>query len=152
MKKLHVLCSIVIVALLALSACQTRGTETETVTAFGHTTTITTIVTEISWLDISTYNEFWGGITTDVGEEFAIALHRSPRLGLNWYETYDENLLVLLASDFKEYSTSSGNVEGDQYFIFKALNQGSTEITFVYSHSFPEAQVIEEKIFEVEIR
>ncbi len=152
MKKLHVLCSIVIVALLALSACQTRGTETETVTAFGHTTTITTIVEEISWLDIPTYNEFWGEITTDVGEEFAIALPRSPRLGLNWFETYDENLLVLLESDFKAYATSPMGTSGDQYFIFRALNQGSTEITFVYSHSFPEADVIDEKTFIIDIQ
>ena len=139
MKKLYLFCSIVIVASLALTACQVR--EGETVTISGPTTTVTT-TTGISWLDIPTYNEFWGTVTTSIGEEFAIVLSQNPRLGLSWYATYDENLLVLLASDFKGYSTSSGFVAGDQYIIFKGLKMGTAEITFIYKQGFPGADIL----------
>ncbi len=154
MKKLYVSHGIVIVILLALTACQVREGETQTITAPGPTTTITvtTTATGILWLDIPTYNQFWGTITTAVGDEFAIALYRNPRLGLNWYETYDENLLVLLESAYQNYSTSFTGGEGDQYFIFKALRQGSTEITFVYKHGFSEADILEHKVFKIDIR
>lgn len=149
MKIAHALifCIIVIVILTGLTACQT-GIETKAVTVSGPTTTVTTTV---SGLDIPTYNQFWGEITTSVSEEFAIVLNQSPRLGLGWYATYDENLLVLLATDFIEYSTS-GAVAGDQYSIFRALKMGTTEITFVYRHSAPEADILNEKTFTVEIQ
>ncbi|MFC1865374.1 DUF6174 domain-containing protein [Chloroflexota bacterium] len=107
--------------------------------------------TEITWFDIPTYNEFWGTIRVDVGEEFAITLNQHPRMGYGWYATYDENLHVLLASDFKEYSTSIGGGNGDQYFIFKALQQGSTQINFIYRHVYPESEVLEEKVFNIAI-
>lgn len=112
MKKLYALCSLVIVMLLALTACQIGEGETTTITVIEPATTVTT-TTGISWLDIPTYNEFWGTIRTSVGEEFAIALYRNPRLGLSWYETYDENLLILLESGYKAYATSFTGGEGD---------------------------------------
>ena len=149
MKKLLVSCVIVVVTSLVVLACQIG--ETATVTVAGPTTTVTTTVTEISWLDIVTYNHASEKIVASVGEEFAVALYRNPRLGLNWYETYDENLFVLLKSAYKAHATSFTGGEGDQYFIFRVLDKGSTEITFVYSHG-AEAPAIEEKVFNVEIR
>jgi predicted secreted protein len=141
-----IFCIIVIVILAGLTACEV--VETKAVTVSGSTTTVTTT---ILGLDIPTYNQFWGEISTSVSEEFAIVLNQSPRLGLGWYATYDENLLVLLAKDFIEYSTP-GAVAGDQYSIFKALKMGTTEITFIYKHSAPEADILNEKTFTVEIQ
>ena len=88
-----ILCLVVIVILAGLTACQ-ASMETKTVTMTGPTTTVTT-TTGIPWLDIPTYNQFGENITAGVGEEFAIALFPQPRIGLNWYPTYDDNLLFL---------------------------------------------------------
>lgn len=154
MRKLYVFCSTVIVPSLALTACQVR--EGETVTISGPTTTITVTepaptITETSWLIIDTYFDADEEIVTRVGKEFAIALYRNPRLGLKWDETYDEDMVVLLESTYKAYDGSLTGGEGKQWFVFKALNEGITEITLVYSHGFPGSD-IEQKVFKVEIK
>lgn len=154
MRKLYVLYSMVIATSLALTACQVR--EGKTVTISGPTTTVTTTgstttITETSWLIIDVYFDVDETIITGVGKEFAIALYRNPRLGLKWDETCDENMVVLLESTYKAYDGSFMGGAGKQWFIFKALNEGITEITLVYSHGFPES-VIEQKVFKVDIR
>ncbi len=146
MKRIILYALILVILLLSVITCSPTTTLITT-----QTYTVTETVSEISWLDIPTYNEFWGTIRVDVGEEFAIALYRQPRLGLEWFASYDENKLVLLTSDFKEYSTSYGWVSGDQYFIFQALKQGNTQISFQYSHTYPEAEILEEKVFNIAI-
>jgi predicted secreted protein len=152
----------ILVVLIGLSACKTT-IETKTITitesptivttTVYHPSTVTyTTVVEISWLDIPTYNEFWGTIKVNVGEEFAIALFRQPRLGVDWFVTYDEDLLVLLESAYKVHATDFMGANGDQYFIFKALKTGTTEITFDYKHVVPEADILDQKTFQIEIQ
>jgi predicted secreted protein len=160
------LCKILVV-LVGLSACQTT-VETKTITITETPTTVTTTVyhpstvtcttvVEISWLDIPAYNQYsdvqhQGKIDTGIGEEFAIALFRQPRLGVDWFVTYDEDLLVLLESAYKVHATDLMGANGDQYFIFRALKMGMTEITFDYKHVVPEADILDQKIFQIEIQ
>jgi len=157
MKKLYALCSIIVVTLLSLTACQIGEAETTTITTAGPTTTITvtepaTTVIEPSWLIIDTYFDVDEEIVTIVGKEFAIALYIVKRFNMyRWDVTYDENVIVLLESTYKAYDRSFTGGEGKEWFIFKALNDGTTEITFTYIQSSSEL-TIEQKVFKIDIR
>jgi hypothetical protein len=136
-----ILCVALIFALTTLTACR-NSIETVTITESGPATTITT-TKQIPWFDIPTYT-FTEKITVSVGEEFAIALYITPMFEGLWNETYDGNLIVLLESKYKDHATSIPSRAGDQYFIFKALKQGNTEIKFVSSR--------DERSFQIEIK
>lgn len=146
---------IVAIIITGLTGCQ-PSVETKTVTVTTPTTTITTTVSGIPWLDIPIYHSHYSDsktITIDVGEEFAIALYSTPMPGGGslWYETHDANMLYLLANKYLDHATALKSRAGDQYIIFKTLQQGSTQITFVYRQSHPESEVLEEKVFNIKI-
>lgn len=89
-------------------------------------------------------------MTVSVGEEFTISLRVTPRLGVHWEESHDENVLALLESEIvmdKPLEPVSGNTE----FLFKALEKGKTEITFALKQGST-GPVRDQKVFAVEIR
>ncbi len=89
-------------------------------------------------------------VTVGVGEEFTISLRVTPRLGEHWEESHDENLLTLLESEIvmdKPSEPVSGNAE----FHFKALQTGTTEITFTLGHGAT-GPVKDQKVFKVDIK
>ncbi len=140
-----ILCVALIFALTTLTACR-NSIETVTITESGLTTTIT-ITTGISWLDLPIHHFHYTDnktITVDVGEEFAIALYTALMAEGFWSATYDENMLDLLANKNLDHATAIKSRAGDQYFIFKALKQGNTEIKFVSSR--------DERSFQIEIK
>ncbi len=146
MKKIGLYAFTIFILLLSVTACNPATTIVTT-----QTDTVTKTISEITWLDLPTYNGFWSEIKVDVGDVFAINLYRQPRLGLDWFVSYDENLLTLLASEYKNYSTGLIGTGGDQYFIFKGLQQGHTQLNFKYRHTYPEADIVEEEVFNVAI-
>lgn len=152
MKKLYALCSIIVVALLSLTACQIGEAETATVTTTGPTTTIT----ETSWLIIDTYFDADEEIVTGVGKEFAIALYSVHRFNMyRWDISYDEDMVVLSERTWKAYDGQLIADEGKEWFIFKTLKEGATEITFTHIQSGMQSGsdlIIEEKVFKVEIK
>ena len=156
-KKLYVFYSIIVVTSLALTACQVRETKTATVTTTGPTTTITvtepaTTITETSWLIIDTYFDADEEIVTEVGKEFAIALYCVHRFNMyRWDISYDEDMVVLSERTWKAYDGQGIADEGKEWFIFKTLKEGATEITFTYIQSSSES-VIEQKVFKIDIR
>jgi predicted secreted protein len=142
LKYILYVCFIAVITLAGLSACQ-PGTETKTVTISGPTTTVT-ITTGISWLDLPIHHFHYTDnktITVDVGEEFAIALYTALMAEGFWSATYDENMLDLLANKYLDHATAIKSRAGDQYFIFKALKQGDTEITFTLNESVNTLQI-----------
>jgi predicted secreted protein len=160
MKKLYVFCSIVIVTLLSLSACQVREGETQIVTTVGPTTTITitgptTTIAETSWLIIDTYFDVDEEIVTGVGKEFAIALYSVQRFNMyRWDVIYDEDMVALSERTWKYYEGQFIADEGKEWFIFKTLKEGTTEITLTYIRSgFPSSSesVVEQKVFKIKI-
>lgn len=132
------------------TSCQSAPV-TQTVTAPGQTTTVTMTSTE-SWLDIPTYYRLYEEIETEMGELFAIALPRNPRLGLDWVATYNSHYLELVESSFVWFGFDLLDDRGNQYFVFKASNKGTTQIEFAYKHTVPESAVIDEKTFEIKIQ
>lgn len=101
--------------------------------------------------EIDIYTDAEETISARVGEEFAIALHANPRLGTNWYETHDDNMLALVESTYKPDDETRPGVSGTQYFHFKALNTGRTKIAVTYKHGTT-GPVREEKVFNVDIK
>ena len=99
---------------------------------------------------VKTYTDAEETISTKVNQEFAIALESTPRLGTNWYETHDDEMLTLVESSFVA-KDKLRPVSGTRYFHFKALKAGETEITVTYQHGTT-GLVREQKVFNVDIK
>ena len=89
-------------------------------------------------------------VTVSVGEEFTISLRVTPRLGERWEESHDENQLTLLESEIA-MDKPSEPVSGNAVFLFKALENGETEVTFTLGHG-PTGPVRDQKVFKVDIK
>jgi inhibitor of cysteine peptidase len=84
-------------------------------------------------------------IDTGVNKEFTIALGSNPSTGYSWQVSYDEQALTLVEKTYKEqYNTGEQIVgaPGTEYFKFKSLSKGETEVTFTYRRPWeqPSAQ------------
>ena len=91
-------------------------------------------------------------ITSSVDQKFVIAVDSNPTTGYDWEASYDDNMLSLVE---EEYTTDKEpglvGAGGTQYFTFKALNEGNTEITLTYKRSW-ETDYAEQKVFNVNIK
>ena len=93
------------------------------------------------------------GQTIDIGvnQQFVIALGSNQTTGYSWQEGYDNIMLELVEKTYKEEAkqgvVGAGGVE---YFQFKALKTGQTEITLVYKRPWGE-EILEQKIFTINI-
>ncbi len=100
-----------------------------------------------------TYTDEGKTIAASVGEEFTIALDSNPTTGYNWEETHDASMLSLVEDKYAPDEKAKGLVGagGTQYYRFKALNKGDTEVTLVYKRTWEE-ESIEQKVFKVNIK
>jgi len=103
-------------------------------------------------LDMSSvYTDPEETIITEVNQEFDIAL--AFNLIHLWREKYDESMLSLEESTFDASpEVKQGKVEAgvSQYFRFKALKRGETEIT-INRMSVDGRSIIEQRVFKVVI-
>ena len=106
--------------------------------------------------EVKTYTDSGQTINIGVNQEFVIALGSNPTTGYMWQESYDENILELvektyeLGKEAKEGMVGAGGVE---YFRFKTLKAGETEITLVYKRPWEEPTPEDvAKVFTVNIR
>ena len=92
-------------------------------------------------------------ITTSVNQEFVIALDSNPTTGYSWEESHDDSMLGLVDEEYKPDEKASGLVGagGTQYFRFKALKTGNTEITLIYKRAW-ETGILEQKVFSVDVK
>lgn len=92
-------------------------------------------------------------ISAGINHEFIIALDSNPTTGYNWEEKHDAAILSLVESKYEPDKKAAGLVGagGTQYFQFKALKTGSTEITLTYKRPW-ESTIGEQKIFKVDIK
>lgn len=86
--------------------------------------------------EVKTYIDSGQTIDIGVNQEFIIALGSNPTTGYGWQETYDETMLGMVGEktykpgeEAEEGVVGAGGVE---YFRFKALKTGETEITLIY--------------------
>ncbi len=101
--------------------------------------------------EVKTYTDLGRGISIGVNQEFVIALGSNPTTGYSWQESHDETMLRLVDSKYevgKEGVVGAGGVE---YFRFRTLQVGETEITMVYKRPWEE-ESLDQKVFIVNIK
>ena len=129
---------------------------------------VKTYVTAIDqWIDAYNISHIEKTIVTRVNQQFIIVLDSNPTTGYEWEESYDEGMLKLVESKFqragrrpkgakgakpaKPPEEGLVGVGGTQYFRFKALETGKTEITFTYKRAW-ETDLAEQRVFSVDIK
>jgi inhibitor of cysteine peptidase len=106
-------------------------------------------------VEVKTYTDSGQTIDIGAGQQFVIALGSNPTTGYSWQESYDETMLELVggeptyeAEETDEDIVGAGGVE---YFRFKALKEGETEITLTYKQPWAGGGIGETKVFTVNI-
>jgi len=102
---------------------------------------------------VKTYTDSGQAIDIGVNQEFVIALGANPTTGYDWEVSLDETILELVEKTYKLPEEAEHEVVGAggvDYFRFKALKAGKTEITVVYKRSWEETG-IDQKLFTVNI-
>ena len=103
---------------------------------------------------IETYTDSGQTIGIGVDQEFVIALGSNPTTGYGWQESHDETILELVEQRYEPGEEAEQGVVGAggvEYFHFKTLKAGVTEITLVYKRQWEEA-FLEQKVFTVDIK
>ncbi|MDH5695203.1 MAG: protease inhibitor I42 family protein [Dehalococcoidia bacterium] len=103
---------------------------------------------------IKTYKDSGQTISIGVDQEFVIALGSNPTTGYGWQESHDETILELVEQRYEPGEEAEQGVVGAggvEYFRFKALKAGKTQITLVYKRPFEE-EFLEQKVFTVDIK
>ena len=104
-------------------------------------------------VSVKTYTDSGQAIDIGVDQEFVIALGANPTTGYDWEVSLDETILELVEKTYKLPEEAEHEVVGAggvDYFRFKALKAGETEITLVYKRSW-EKEDIAQKLFTVNI-
>jgi len=89
------------------------------------------ITIQSPWPDVPIYTDVTQLIKTRTGGEIAFGFETGTRLGLGWDEAHDENMISLVDQELVMNQTG---ISGTTWFLFKALKQGETRITFIYGH------------------
>lgn len=103
--------------------------------------------------EVRTYTDSGQTINIGVNQEFVIALGSNPTTGYSWHENYDEDMIKLvektyeLGEEAKQGVVGTGGIE---YFRFKTLQIGKTEIAVTYKRPW-EKKEVEHKVFPVNI-
>ena len=105
---------------------------------------------------IKTYPDSGQTINIGTNQEFIIALDSNPTTGYSWQASYDETMVELVEARYeipemeKHERVKQGIVGGGgvEYFQFKALKAGKTEITLVYKRPWEEESLYQ-KVFTV---
>ncbi len=103
---------------------------------------------------VKTYTDSGQTINIGVNQKFVIALDSNPTTGYIWQASYDESLLQLVGKSYemgKAAEQGAVGAGGVEYFQFKALKTGETEITLVYKRPWEE-ETLDQKVFAVNIK
>jgi hypothetical protein len=151
--------TILTISVLALSACkpQTTSPTQTTPTSLTTSTSLTTdagtifppvtvrdvpVPAPVPWHNITTYTEQTYQIEARDGEEFAIGMFAT--MSINFEESNDQNFIDKVDDKMVEYQPSTLSKYGTEWFLFKAINKGDTEIVFHYPLEYT-------KIFKISI-
>ena len=105
--------------------------------------------------EVETYTDEGQTIDIGVNQEFVIALGSNPTTGYSWQASYDETLLELVGGKSEYKEEAKGGVVGAggiEYFRFKAVKTGRTEITLVYQRPWEKGELLYQKVFTIHIR
>jgi inhibitor of cysteine peptidase len=104
--------------------------------------------------EVETYTDPGQTIDIGVNQQFVIALGSNPTTGYGWQESYDQTMLELVEKTYRPGEEAKQGVVGAggvEYFRFKAVKTGETEITLVYKRQWEE-EFLEQKIFTIDIK
>ena len=104
--------------------------------------------------EVNTYTDSGQTISIGVNQEFIIALGSNPTTGYGWQASYDKAMLKMDEKTYEQSETAEEGMVGAggiEYFPFKALKKGRTEITMTYKREWEE-EGIDQKVFTVNIR
>jgi len=105
--------------------------------------------------EVKTYIDSGQTIAIGVDQEFVIAIGANPTTGYDWKVSLDETMLELVEKTYKVAEEAEHEIVGAggvDYFQFKALKAGETQITMVYKRSWEEPTAQDEtKVFTVNI-
>ena len=97
----------------------------------------------VPWSDVVTYTEQTYHIEAKVGEEFAIGMFASS--DFHFMESHDSTFISKLDDHMVEYQPSTLNNYGTDWFLFKTLKTGDTELVFQYPLEYT-------KLFDISIK
>ena len=83
----------------------------------------------VPWPDIANYIAKTNQINVKAGEEFAIGMYASV-LPTQFTKSFDQNYVALIDDQVVDYLPVT--TEGTEWFLFKAITEGTTEIVFQY--------------------
>ena len=99
-----------------------------------------------------TYTDPGQTVNIGVNQEFVIALGSNPTTGYSWQESHDQTRIELVKWNYEEEAKEGVvGAGGIEYFRFKALKAGQTEITLVYQRLWEE-EILEQKVFTVYVK
>lgn len=103
---------------------------------------------------VRTYSDPGQAISVSVNQEFIIALESNPTTGYTWEESSDGSMLDLVSQDYEqdENEQEMVGVGGMEYFRYRALKQGNTEISLVYGQHWDGGDKQPPLHFKVEIK
>jgi inhibitor of cysteine peptidase len=96
-------------------------------------------------------------INNTLNNEFTIALDANLTTGYSWQPVFDEQAISLVEEPtFKENANTSKGIVGaggTQYFKFKALKKGETQITFTYKRPWePVSSTDQRQVFTIKVQ
>jgi len=98
------------------------------------------------------YTEPGEAIETEAGDKFTIALDSNPTTGYSWdfAEEYDGEVIELIDTRFQPPETRLKGAGGTQFWTFRALKAGRTEIALKYFRSWEkDVPPVREAVFTV---
>ena len=96
----------------------------------------------VPWSNIPTYTEQTYEIHAKVGEEFAIGMFATMQI--NFGESNDQSFINEEDDQMVPYKSGTINMYGTEWFMFKAIKKGVTEIYFNYPLEYT-------KVFKISI-
>lgn len=100
---------------------------------------------------VKAYTDSGQTISIAVNQEFIIALGSNPTTGYGWQESHDEAMLKLVEKTYEQGKQGLVGAGGIEFFQFKTLKKGKTEITLVYKRPWEE-ETIDKKVFTIDIK
>jgi inhibitor of cysteine peptidase len=102
---------------------------------------------------MTTYSDPSKTIEAGNGQQFTVVLDGNYTTGYIWEASFDQASLKLVSQDYKANESKQGmlGVPGKASFVFQALKQGSSKITFTYKRP-SEINPGDQKVFNVTIK
>jgi len=107
-------------------------------------------------INTPSYSQDDSFINIGIGKQFIILFDLDLATGCSWYPDYDIQMLELAEKTYRKGEHTrpelkKSDFSGVEYFTFKALKKGETNITFAYE-KVGEEEVIKQKIFTVSVK